>query len=165
MNARQMKSGLIAGLAATIALSVLMVMKSAMGLMPNVNAIKMLTQMGSAYLHTPAVPLMGWIAHFAIGTILWGFIFAATYQFWPTRSATVKGVEFSVVAWLMMMLVAMPMAGAGLFGAHLGMPAPVATLVLHLLYGAVLGFVYGKLASVGAGTGAGAPPTRQKATH
>ncbi|CAB3803547.1 hypothetical protein LMG28614_05846 [Paraburkholderia ultramafica] len=43
----------------------------------------------------------------------------------------------------MMMIIMMPMAGAGLFGMALGMPAPVMTLVLHLVFGAVLGLVYG----------------------
>jgi len=52
---------------------------------------------------------------------------------------------FAVVAWLMMMIVVMPMAGAGMFGLGLGMMAPVATLVLHVLFGQVLGRVYGLL--------------------
>ena len=37
----------------------------------------------------------------------------------------------------------MPMAGAGFFGSQLGMMAPLATLVMHWIYGAVLGGVYG----------------------
>jgi len=44
-----------------------------------------------------------------------------------------------------MMIMVMPIAGAGLFGIHLGMGAPIATLVLHWVFGAVLGAVYGKL--------------------
>lgn len=42
-----------------------------------------------------------------------------------------------------MMVMLMPMAGAGAFGLHLGLMAPVATLILHWIYGAVLGAVYG----------------------
>jgi len=37
------------------------------------------------------------------------------------------------------------MAGAGMFGLGLGMMAPVATLVLHLVFGQLLGRVYGLL--------------------
>lgn len=150
MNGTSARSGLIAGLVATIVLSALMILKAAMGLMPQVNAIRMLTHMGAVYVHTPAVPVMGWIAHFVIGTILWGLIFAASYRAWPGTAAIVKGIEFSIVAWLLMMLIVMPLAGAGLFGLRLGLPAPVATLVLHIIYGAVLGIVYAKLRS---GTG------------
>jgi hypothetical protein len=54
---------------------------------------------------------------------------------------------FSIAAWLMMMLVVMPMAGAGLFGLNLGMAAPMMTLMLHAIFGAVLGVVFGKLSN------------------
>ena len=51
---------------------------------------------------------------------------------------------FSVLAWLLMMLIPMPMAGAGFFGITLGIyGAPVMTLILHLIWGAVLGYTYG----------------------
>ncbi len=42
------------------------------------------------------------------------------------------------------------MAGAGLFGLKLGMIATVMTLILHLIWGAVLGYIYGKLTPRGA---------------
>jgi hypothetical protein len=42
-----------------------------------------------------------------------------------------------------MMIVMMPMAGAGLFGLKIGVMAPAATLVLHWIYGAVLGGLFG----------------------
>lgn len=64
---------------------------------------------------------------------------------WPGSSYLAKGAWFSVGAWLLMMIVAMPMAGAGFFGMSIGIMAPLATLVLHLVYGFVLGPVFGKL--------------------
>lgn len=144
MNSVNARNGLIAGLTATVVLSLLMILKAAMGLMPAVNAIQMLAHIGAVYLHTPAVPILGWIAHFAIGTVLWGLVFSATHGAWP-GAAAVKGIAFSIVAWLLMMLIVMPLAGAGLFGLRIGPPAAVATLVLHIVYGAVLGIVYAKL--------------------
>lgn len=44
-----------------------------------------------------------------------------------------------------MMITLMPMAGAGagLFGLKMGLMAPIATLILHWIYGAVLGGLYG----------------------
>jgi len=39
----------------------------------------------------------------------------------------------------------MPVMGAGIFAAGLGLPVVVATLVLHLIFGAVLGFSFGKI--------------------
>lgn len=141
MNAR---NGMIAGLVATIVLSMIMIMKSMMGLMPQVNAIQALTKISATYFGLPLLPWVGWVEHFIIGTILWGLIFASTVNVWP-GGYTVKGMVFSIVAWLVMMIIMMPMAGAGLFGVNLGMAAPVGTLVLHLVYGAVLGAVYGAL--------------------
>jgi hypothetical protein len=56
-----------------------------------------------------------------------------------------KGLSFGVLAWLLMMLIPLPLAGAGLFGMRMGMMAPVMTLVLHLVWGAVLGATYAGL--------------------
>ena len=51
-----------------------------------------------------------------------------------------------------MMLVLMPMAGAGLFGINMGIMASMMTLVLHLIFGAVPGWVRGRLAASGNGS-------------
>lgn len=45
---------------------------------------------------------------------------------------------------LVMMVVMTPMAGKGLFGMSIGIMAPMVTLVLHLIFGAVLGWVCGR---------------------
>ncbi|MEF2548484.1 DUF6789 family protein [Aurantimonas sp. E1-2-R+4] len=140
-------NGVIAGFVATIVLSAIMLMKSAMGLMPQLNVIQMLTEMGTNYGGLPASPVIGWIMHLFIGSILWGLIFAATAPMWPGSSYLARGASFSVSAWLLMMIVAMPMAGAGFFGMALGIMAPIATLVLHVIYGLVLGAVFGRLES------------------
>ncbi len=131
--------GMAAGLAATLVLSAIMLMKSSMGIMPELNTIKMLSTMLDG-----GNPAVGWAAHFMIGTVVWGLLFAAisrpglTGYWW-------RGALFGVGAWLLMMVVVMPMAGAGVFGLNLGIMAPVMTLVLHLIYGAVLGAVYAAL--------------------
>ncbi len=135
----------VAGFIATVVLSLVMVMKMKMGLMPGLNAIKMLTVMAHGMIGTPAAPWVGWGAHFMIGTLLWGVLFALSNPILPGSSPLSKGLAFSVLAWLLMMILVMPMAGAGFFGLGMGVMAPVMTLLLHLLYGAVLGLVYGGL--------------------
>lgn len=130
--------GMIAGFAATVVLSALMVMKSAMGLMPELNVIAMLTQMMNA-----SSPIVGWIIHFVIGTLVWGTLFAWLDPSVPGHSHWLKGVVFGIAAWALMMVIVMPIAGAGFFGMQLGMMAPVMTLVLHIIFGAVLGGIYG----------------------
>lgn len=132
--------GMVAGFVATVVLSGLMLMKSAMGFMPQLDVVSMISQM----MGQPDNPAIGWIAHFMIGTVLWGGLFALFINVF--RGAPwLRGVELGVTAWLLMMVMVMPMAGAGLFGLKLGMMAPAMTLVLHVIFGAVLGFTYDKL--------------------
>lgn len=139
-------SAIVAGFVATVVLSLLMVLKAALGLMPQLDVIQMLAQMVSARTGLPAVPVVGWITHFLIGTLVWGVAFALLVTSLPGRSGLSKGLAFSVLAWLLMMLIPMPMAGAGVFGLKLGVIAPVMTLILHLIWGAVLGTTHDRLA-------------------
>ncbi|NCT13344.1 MAG: hypothetical protein GW767_11480 [Rhodobacterales bacterium] len=129
-------AGAVAGFAATVVLSVMMVAKGMMGIMPELDVIAML----SAMMGAPA--LMGWIGHFMIGTLAWGIGFAVLFDRIPGSSAIAKGVVFGIAAWLGMMVMVMPMAGAGLFGMAMGIMAPMMTLVLHVIFGAVLGAVF-----------------------
>jgi len=144
---KNIKKSMIAGFVATVVLSVLMVIKMMMGVMPDLNAIKMMTTMAHDMLGTPAVPVVGWLMHFMIGTVLWGVLFALTEKSLPGGGYVSKGLSFGMLAWVLMMVMVMPMAGAGFFGLSLGVMAPVMTLMLHLVYGAVLGSLYGKLLS------------------
>jgi len=128
--------GILAGFVATLVLSALMVMKAKMGLMPDLNVIAMLSHMMGSDM------VAGWAAHFMIGSLLWGLSFAFFFDKLPGGPAWLKGIVFGMAAWLMMMLAVMPMAGAGIFGSYLGMMAPVMTLMLHAVFGAVMGAVY-----------------------
>jgi len=131
--------GLIAGFVATVVLSMLMLMKSAMGLMPELDVVAMLSgMMGTG-------PAMGWLGHFMIGTVAWGGLFGLIEPSLPGEGYWLKGIVLGVGAWLLMMAMVMPMAGAGFFGMNLGMTAPVMTLMLHIIFGAVLGGAYGAL--------------------
>ncbi len=134
-------NGLIAGFAATVVLSVLMVFKSMMGLMPDLNVIAML----SGYMGSGSV--MGWFAHIMIGVIGYGLVYSLVFGNWPTGGHGLRGMLLGVAGWLVMMTVLMPVMGAGLFGTAMssGMMVPLATLVLHVIFGAVLGLSYARL--------------------
>jgi len=133
--------GIGAGLAATAVLSVIMVVKGMMGLMPELNVIAMLSSM------MKSAPVVGWIVHFMIGMLAWGIAYVLLGKYLPGGTNITKGISFGIGAWALMMLLVMPMAGAGFFGLNMGMMAPVMTLMLHVIYGAVLGFAYEKLGS------------------
>ena len=141
---RKWNKGLLAGLAATIVLSVLMVATSSIGLMPGVDAIEMLRQLGASHFGLPDSSFVAWIAYLAIGVVLWGLVFAGTYETWPGAPA-MKGAVFAIMIWLLTMSMFMPMVGAGFFGTNIGLVAPVATLVLYLIFGLVLGAVFARL--------------------
>jgi len=133
----KLTSGVIAGVVATVVLSVMMVLKGMMGVMPELDIISMLAGMMGAS------AIMGWVMHFMVGAG-YGVVFSQINTLLP-GNFIVKGIIIGVLGWLMMMLVLMPMMGAGIFAMKMGMMAPVMTLVLHVIFGAVLGFVYKNL--------------------
>jgi len=138
--------GVMGGIIATAVMSALMLMKSLMGLMPQLDVIQMLSMMMGV------APAMAWAVHFGIGA-MWGLLFALSFNVIPGGGAVAKGMLFGAGAWLVMMVMVMPMAGAGLFGMKLGLMAPMMTLALHLIFGAVMGLVFGNQAKVAARPG------------
>jgi uncharacterized membrane protein YagU involved in acid resistance len=139
---KKLSNALISAAVATVVLSVLMVMKGAMGLMPDVNVIHMLAaQMKSG-------PAMGWIAHLMIGVVGYGIAFHILSKAGFVAGDVARGIVLAVVGWLMMMVALMPMMGQGMFGLSMpsGMMVPVATLMLHIIFGWVLGLTYQRLA-------------------
>lgn len=128
------KNGLIGGFVGSAVLAVMFVLKGMMGITPNLDIIKML----SAMMGMSA--MMAWVAHFMIGTIVWGGIFAVANSAIPGGSQTGKGVVVGLAAWLMMEVIVMPMAGGGFFGLNFGMMGVAMPLVLHILFGGVMGF-------------------------
>ncbi len=129
--------GMLGGLAGTAVMSALMLMKSAMGLMPQMDIIQMLSDMMGVSIG------IAWGIHFMIGAI-WGVLFALSYRAIPGSGSAVKGMLFGTGAWLLMMVMVMPMAGAGFFGMKMGIMAPVMALMMHIIFGGVMGLVYGK---------------------
>jgi len=130
--------GIISGLVATVVLSAMMMIKAKMGVMPELNVISMLAGMmgGGA--------LIGWLIHFMVG-IGYGIGFSQIHSLLPGKSLIVKGIVIGIIGWLVMMIALMPMMGAGMFAMKMGMMAPVMTLILHIIFGAVLGLVYSRL--------------------
>lgn len=131
--------GVIAGFAATVVLSALMVMKGMIGVMPDLDIARMLGGMMSQG------PAAGWVGHFVIGSVVWGASFAVLYPELPGGPAWIKGALFGLAAWLLMMATVTPMAGQGLFGMRLGSMAAMMTAVLHVIFGVVLGISYARL--------------------
>jgi uncharacterized membrane protein YagU involved in acid resistance len=136
--------GILAGVIATAAVSALLLLDELLGLLPQLDMIQLLLLfLGAPHEHT-----LGWVLHFVIGSVVGGALFAVLASRLEADNSTKRGILFGLLFWLVMMLVLMPAAGAGLFGFRLSVLTPVVTLVMHVVYGAVLGWTYGKLSAL-----------------
>ncbi len=132
---------MVAGAVATGALSLVMLLVEATGFERQLELPRLLLNV----LDAPPESALGWIAHIAIGSVVLGGIFAHVEPRLGADTHTKSGILYGVIAWLVMMLVFMPAAGAGYFGFQLSLAAPLVMLGLQVLYGGVLGWTYGKL--------------------
>ena len=135
--------GIVAGIVATAIAAGLVLLKGWLGAVPQFNPIGMLaTFAGSASATT------GWVIFAAGGVLVLGVTFAlldARVEATTGVGETARGILFGVLVWLVFMLVFMPVYGAGAFGLMLGTGVPVITAVAAIIYGVVLGAVYGAM--------------------
>lgn len=140
MNKFNLNKAIGAGMAGTVVMTVFAAMAPLMG-MPEMNIPRMLAD----FMGFPVV--VGWLAHFMIGTIL-AVGYASVFVNKLPGHPALKGILFGLIPWFMAQIIVNPMMGAGIFAANT--PAPLmmvmGSLVGHAVYGAVLGFVYGSTA-------------------
>jgi hypothetical protein len=84
--------------------------------------------------------------HLAVGVVL-ALVYGSVIEPRLIGPGWVRGIMFAMIAWILSLVVAFPLLGVGMFGSGLGAgPLPaVGNLVLHLIYGASLGTIYGPL--------------------
>ncbi|HEY3081145.1 MAG TPA: DUF6789 family protein [Chloroflexota bacterium] len=85
------------------------------------------------------------LLHFGVGIAL-GLVYAAFVEPRLDGPGWRRGVLFALVPWALSLVFFLPLVGGGLFGLGLGAgPLPIiGNLILHLVYGAVLGWVYAR---------------------
>lgn len=132
------QKGLAAGIAATLAVSALDAANLYFG--PWAAAFPRLL---SFILQTDGNMIIGWGAHFAVGTLVLGPVFGLLCPRLPTDTPESKGIVFAVGAWFLMMLTVAPLGGVGFFAVAAGFPTLAWLLFTHVVYGIVLGAVYG----------------------
>ncbi len=128
----------LAGLAGTLAMTMLMLIGPLMG-MPKMDMGSMLGPMN------PIVALpywMGWVMHFIIGIVLTGIYAAFSIKILPSDGWK-RGAIFSLAPFLMKEIIVSPMMGMGVFEGG-DMLMIIGSLLGHLVYGGVMGFVYGE---------------------
>ena len=133
---------ILAGLVATAAMTMLMLVGPMMG-MPKMPIGDML----ASFMGIPVI--LGWTAHFMIGAalaLIYVFVFAERLP----GSGAVRGALYGLIPWFLAQVMVNPMMGAGIFA--INTPAPLmmvmGSLMGHLVYGAVVGGLYGKAGRV-----------------
>ncbi|MCC6946274.1 MAG: hypothetical protein IT539_00770 [Bradyrhizobiaceae bacterium] len=127
-----------AGLFAAAVLAAVLQLNAEYGFMPELDFAALL---GSLFGAGRAV---GWVLHFLIGAT-WGALFAWLDPDLPGDNLRQRGVVFAGVAWFVMMISLLPLAGFGPFGLGYGVLLPLAVLALHIVFGDVMGRTYGWL--------------------
>ncbi len=138
--------GLIAGFAATVALSILVIAQKSLGLVPEFDLIAFLSQLAGS-----ASPAVGWAMHFFVGTIVWGLLFSgldAHLQRSEGSGELMRGTFFGLLIYLVMMMFLMPLLNLGFFAVKLGVATSLLAFGDNIVYGLVLGGVYGVLRPV-----------------
>ncbi len=79
---------------------------------------------------------------------MWGLIFGAVVANGALSATTVNGLKFALVPWILLNVMMLPMAGAGLFGTKKWNMIPMVSLVMHLLWGLVTVTVFRILVSI-----------------
>lgn len=124
--------GIISGLAASASVAGAVFLAAAVDLMNVADPM----QAVSGVTMTPVG--LSWVLHFGFGTFIWGSLFALLSPFLP-GPFWIKGAVFGVLAWLLI-IASIPAVD------HVATPQiNLGSLLLHLLFGAVAGLIYGNL--------------------
>ncbi len=87
----------------------------------------------------------GMVMHFANGVVLFPLIYALVLFGALPGTPALKGSLWGAVLWVLAQAVVMPMMGAGFFSANAGgVVAAMSSLMGHLVYGCLLGWIAGK---------------------
>lgn len=137
VETKSLGRAVVAGLAGTAAMTIVMLMGPLMG-MPEMNIGKML----GGFMGIPVA--LGWAAHFMIGTIL-ALVYVYLFSSKLRGSSLLRGALYGLIPWFVSQIMVNPMMGAGIFASNT--PAPVimamGSLMGHIIYGAVVGGIYG----------------------
>jgi hypothetical protein len=130
--------GFGAGIVATVAMSIVMIAGVLTGIspMPQPIPLALIHSVVGGDLPQAAILVLGAGAHLLYGGIFGGVLAMLAY---PVTVA--KGVLLGFVLWLVLQVFWLPFLGWGMFGAAITPMIAEATLVLHVIYGAIVGWL------------------------
>ena len=159
MKARNVISSLLAGFGATTVHIGLMTIKHRAGILPDFEPYDDLQRLLSSMTTLSLEPPFSWLLPFVNGALILGFVFGKLFIHLPGRTAIIKGVTFGFVAWMVMGLGLLPLAGRGVFASNLGLGVVPAALMFAMLmiYAIVMSLLYAWLL--------GPPGTKSERRH
>ena len=136
----RVQKGMIAGLFATVAVSILEAVNVFAG--PWVEPFPLFV---ASLIGMPGNLAVGWIAHFIAGTVILGALFGILCPRMPGQTPETKGIIFAVGAWAVLMVAVFLFGDSRMFRGSGGFGMVAWMLVSHAVFGIVLGNVYARL--------------------
>ncbi len=97
--------------------------------------------------------ILGMMMHFVNGTIIFPLIYAFLLFRLLPGSPLARGVSWGVILWILAQVMVMPMMGGGFFSSKMGgMMAVMGSLMGHVVYGGLLGWIAGPAEGQAAGS-------------
>src|SRR4029078_10151229 len=140
----KIRNSLIAGLCGTIMHSLLVLVHSKTGRLPEFHPNEDFRRPVSWLTGMNILPSVAWLLLFVNGAVIWGFVFGQAYRFIPGKGPWQKGVVFAFCAWMVMGLVFFSVVDRGIFavGLGLGIAPAILLFVMLLTYSVTMSFVY-----------------------
>ena len=144
MNLTRIRNSFIAGLCGTAVHSLLVLVHSKTGPLPEFQPNDDFRRALSWLTGTDIHPDFAWLLLFVNGAVIWGFVFGQAYRFLPGKGPWQKGVFFGVCAWIVMGFVFFPLVDRGIFavGLGLGIAPAILLFVMLLTYSVTMSLVY-----------------------
>lgn len=133
----KLKSGFTFGIIATFFMTALMLTGMISGISPIPQPIPAaIIESILGTLPKPVLMILGMGAHFMYGGIGGLILFKTSRE----KHQILQGLAWGIILWLIMHLAVLPLIGWGFFASAMDSKIIPATLVLHLIYGGVLGY-------------------------
>jgi uncharacterized membrane protein YagU involved in acid resistance len=130
-----------AGLVGTGVMTALLLVEPSVGLPKIAMGQVLSTWLGLVSAHLTVGPALGWIMHFLIGMLL-ALVYAAVFDRRLPGTPLTRGMLYGVLVFVVAQLVFMPLVGGGVFS-HGDVELLAGSLLGHLVYGGLTGWIYG----------------------
>ncbi|HEX5314290.1 MAG TPA: DUF6789 family protein, partial [Gammaproteobacteria bacterium] len=140
---RSISKGIAAGFFATLIMGLALFAAAGLNFYPPL--IRRLALISHDVIGSPMWLWIGWAYHFAIGTLAWGILFGLVACAVRARSrfgTWFTAIVFAACAWVLMMVIVMPLSGAGFFARSVGLGPLIVMAIWHFIWGTVLGLSY-----------------------